>query len=386
MKISSLIKFFGCGVLIAGGVTAAVEFSNLNTKKFPTVRILTKESFNSIKSAQSDPNNKVINKGVDINYYTLSGSNYSTLDIVKGIKRNYMFFFGSEAYLETTKPLYGWDKPYASGQGAPIQYSNSLMQNLYDLFLTQNQEAIDFGIQNVDPIFLSYIDICSTKEIKTNEQIFYDRFLNMGDRNYNGSEDKSPDHSREWIVNADDSQKTQYVPVISGAASYNYAPEPATYQFRPNNLPDTQYETIYFRDQTIVKNYNDIGDFFTNYLSQNYGISFNKKGTLLCVKYENNNWSFKTLTGFGDVKNDVIDIVKFYNPQYEDNSENDESSNDTSEPSTSPSTKIVMNNNLINHIRNNIKQHEGIINNKYLILENKNKKKLISLFGVDKSK
>ncbi len=317
MKISKLIKILAIGAItITAGLTIGL-FCNVNTIRFPTVNILTSRSFNDAKKQQKLTND---NKNVSIDYASLPGTNYSVLDVLKGTQLisngNYMFYYGSDAYVQTAKALYGWDETFPDiSYEVPVRSVDSLMLTLYDFFYNSNNSTLvnQYGLSNIKPTFLNYIDVCATRDTIDGQALLNDRMYNLPNTYYPiGNTQDIVGVSRVWKV-GNDIANPQYLPVVKNT-TFDYKPNNSYYEFRPDDKENTPYQKVYFRNQDVVKNFQLMGSLCEKFANE-LGVSFNKEGTLFLIRYNSNNsWSYSSITSFNDVTTNFKNIVKFYNP------------------------------------------------------------------------
>ncbi len=315
MKISKLIKILVVGAVAITGSLAIGLFCNVNTIKFPTVNILTSSLYNQIKSKQNNENNK----NVFIDYASLPGTNYSILDVLKGTRSisngNYMFYYGSDAYNSTAEALYGWDEPipYKSYEDQ-TRSVDSLMLTLYDFFYNSENSSLikQYGLNNISPTFLNYIDMSATRDTIDSQALLNDRMYNMPNTYFpEGNTENIGGVSKVWKI-GDDVANPQYLPVVKNT-NFDYRPNNSYYEFRPDNKEDTKYQKIYFRNQDVVRSFQLMGSLCEK-IANELGVAFNKEGTLFLIRYANNSWSYSSITSFNDVETNFKNIIKFYNP------------------------------------------------------------------------
>lgn len=314
MKIKTLLKLMFATIISAAAITSVALFSNVNTIKLPSVKVLTKQNYNDILKTQK------VDKGPSIDYYSLANSSYNVLDIAKAntISSNYyFFFFGSDAYTSTTKALYGWEQAVPQSTYLdPVKFENSIMLNLYDLFFNEANKTklSDYGIQNINPTFYSYVDVSFNQSTIEGERLLnYRAYAFPGSYYPNGSRTPVIGSSNQWRIGTDIAN-IRYENVVS-TTNYSYEPKvDSYYEFRPNDGEDTKYEKVYFRNQDYVKNYNITSQFMKNYGSAK-GFTFNDTGTLLAVKEEGSTVSYLAFNDFSlSINKILIDIIKFFNP------------------------------------------------------------------------
>ena len=294
------------------GITSIVLFANVNTIRIPSSKILDKATYQKILKDQN------LEKSPTIDYYSLANSNYTILDLVTGNTNvDYcFFFFGSDAYPSTAKALYGWEEPVPNSTYIdPVNYETSLMLNLYDLFFNDanKQKLEDYGVANINPVFYNYVDISFNKNTLEGDRLLNKRAYSMPGSFYpNGSKEPVLGTSNVWKV-GNDIANPRYENVVS-TTTYNYEPTNDYYEFRPNDGTDTKTEKVYFRDQDVVRNYQKISTFLTNFGNKN-NFTFNNTGTLLVIKKDGNDVSYLALTDFAlSINKLLVQIIKFFNP------------------------------------------------------------------------
>ncbi len=357
MKLKTFIFGGAATIAIAGGITAAVHFSNISQQTTPYLRVLTRETYNRMKAQQglAGTDNKTV-PVVSIDYGALPTSGVSFMDALTQDKISgnaFIITTGSEAFPQTRKMLYG-QEPGNNGEGNKVQSldASATMLQLYNLFYNpENENYIDVEQYADSMTFYSFMDIVYCQKVIEAENLLQYRRTQLGNKDPEPQGDDSgkalvaKGYSRLWSVPVkDEESKKEDLPVVkssSGSAEkidFNYEPTNAFYEFRPNNGIDTKYEKVYFRDQQEVNLFNDTlswaSSFAGTYLSGD-GLSFTKEGSLICAKKEDGIWKFKGFLDFGSET--LASIIDFYsnkkdNAGPEGDTGTDSGSSDTATP------------------------------------------------------
>ena len=351
MKLKNVLKsLVALTSITTVGLTIGL-FVDFIPKSYPNVRILTKEVYDQWSLENQNSSNKA-----SINYATLPTSNYSIKTIVDNPKSindgNFMFVLGSEAYSETNALLNGNFKTFLECQGLPLNYNQSLMSRVYDSFW--GKDAVALGLEQINPTFLNYIDIVSTRELFDASNLLMDRTLRMGNyKTVDGEEDK-----RYWAIGENSFDQTKAsvtLQVDLEKPLFKYEPSLDTfYEFRPNDGKDTEYEKIYYRNTNEVKSFLNSYSFIRSYLQANYTdtSAFNMNGSLLMVRNLNpdnytseitNPFDISVISSESSGDKDTVEIllnrvIKFYNPDF-DSSETLPPPPPTPDPELPPTTK-----------------------------------------------
>ncbi len=376
MKIKTIFKTFAAlGITTAAGLSIGL-FVDLVPTTTSNVKILTKETYQKlIKDSPS----------TTIDYGLLPTSQYSFRDILDNPKSvnngNFIFYFGSQAYKNTNQMLWGIDKAYTGADGQPANYAFSMMDKLYSTFWGDNAKAL--GLDKVNPIFLNYVDMVNTKEIRDAWNLKVYRGKSLGNFVTNeavySEADKNPAFEYEEWTNPINGSKVWYKidkffwgvgegrdirpqEVVKGVKNikspeltkFDFTPDPNTfYEWRPNDGKDTEYEKVYYRNTHEVQNFNSNFAFMEAYLNNVYGKSgANKEGMILCVRnLDPSKYEKETISNPFDIKvistppNNAVtlgekldEIIEFYNPDYlPDQDQPSDSNTDAPAPAPEPS-------------------------------------------------
>ncbi len=354
MKVKTLIFGGAITIVAAGGIAAAVQFSDIKQQNTPFLKVITRETYNQMKAQQGVNNQNVSTKPVAIDYGALPTSGVTFMDALSQdkIKGNaFMITVGSEAYGTTKNILYGQTN---DKDGDPAHFSNkidagALMLRLYDLFYNPENDRHDLISTYADSMnFYSFIDIVYTKKTWDATNLLQYRRTQMGNEmpipegyTENSSGDKFVEEQKSlinrgysmlWKVAKEKESGFNRYPVVKSSSGssesipFDYTPSNSYYEFRPDGGKDTPYEKVYFRDQAEVNLYNDTLDWASSYAGTYIpSASFSKEGSLICAKKENNVWSFKTFTPSNADSTDstIESIIDFYSIKKDEENKDD---------------------------------------------------------------
>lgn len=335
MGTFSFFKLLGTTAVITTGITSAVAFSSIDSKTYAKVKIMTPEHYAKLKKLNNGK------KEIPIDYSTLPATNYTIKDVISGSKNinngNYIFLFGSQAYAQTNKMLYGHNQDYhgsfTNGITPNISFSQSLMLMLYDRFLKDENKQLELSV----PYFLSYLDIVNTRELNEASKLYDKRvhlpsiegkkhgedYRTASDVAGNSNDITDKAKTDWWIVNPDPGERIEKE-VVKGGVLGNFDFKPTAdnfYEFLPNNHKDTKYEKVYYRNDANVDIFLDSKKMMDNYISKNSADfesgseTMSELGSILLVKNTDKDGRvMKVVTIDNNIANIVETIYTFYNP------------------------------------------------------------------------
>lgn len=356
MKLSKIFTGFCAITLGVSAITAIALFSDFNTKGFINVNIFTKKQYLELKNSQNVNNNE--NKSIAISYLGLPTTKYKFNEVTAGSTKinggNYIFSFGSLAYEQTNTMLFGDPRAYSLTANTPVNsFSNSIMLRLYDLFFANATNQKDRGLENINPLFLNYLDLLNTVNVvQKNSEMLANISLGVKDPNL---EINSPSNSSKvWILPSNDkAEDDEQIQVFQGGVNpvFDYAPNLTSgYSYiAEKSLPsykeftDKEKEFDQSKMYTKVK-YRDTENVKTFLNSYNYWSSNNslinsensvdvgspvKEASLLLVRNidasqlkekDQSDFAMKIVTTFDTTAkgtdNLLNQITKFYNPDF----------------------------------------------------------------------
>jgi len=356
MKLSKIFTGFCAITLGVSAITAITLFSDFNTKGFINVNIFTKKQYLELKNSQNVNNNE--NKSIAISYLGLPTTKYKFNEVTAGSTKinggNYIFSFGSLAYEQTNTMLFGDPRAYSLTANTPVNsFSNSIMLRLYDLFFANATNQKDRGLENINPLFLNYLDLPNTVNVvQKNSEMLANISLGVKDPNL---EINSPSNSSKvWILpsndKAEDDEQIQvfqegvnpvfdYTPNLT--SGYSYIAEKSLPSYKEFTDKEKEFDRSKMYTQVKYRDTENVKTFLNSY---NYWSSYNsltnsenstdvgspaKEASLLLVRNidasqlkekDQSDFAMKILTTFDTTAkgtdNLLNQITKFYNPDF----------------------------------------------------------------------